>query len=277
MSGTDEKPALSSNLSNTVAVSKFIALKSNFGAASLLLFVMVVSKVPLNLAEFFKDTSVAKSSDLLYGVLVCVFLAILRQLSLTYMRPLARYFVVKKKYNKDKVDRWCTVVFKAMWFAFICWCEWVLFKDADYFPKEFGGPSTNIAEYRDRLIYSINTFKFQPGVKIFYVSQWGYHFMSFLWQISSKRRASFWEMMIHHIVTLFLITISYLRMYISLGIVVLVIHDWVDVVLYITKSLSDSSLKYTTAISFFLLSVEWAYVRLYAYPKCIILIILNYI
>jgi len=100
--------------------------------------------------------------------------------------------------------------------------------------------------------------------------------MSFLWQISSKRRASFWEMMIHHVVTLFLITISYLRMYISIGIVVLVIHDWVDVVLYITKSLSDSSLKYTTAISFFLLSVEWAYVRLYAYPKCIILIILNY-
>jgi len=83
-------------------------------------------------------------------------------------------------------------------------------------------------------------------------------------------------MMIHHIVTLLLITISYLRMYISLGIVVLVIHDWVDVVLYATKSLSDSSLKYTTAISFFFLSLEWAYVRLYAYPKCIILVILNY-
>jgi len=63
-------------------------------------------------------------------------------------------------------------------------------------------------------------------------------------------------MMIHHIVTLFLITISYLRMYISVGIVVFVIHDWVDVVLYATKSLSDSSLKYTTAISFFFLSVE---------------------
>jgi len=100
--------------------------------------------------------------------------------------------------------------------------------------------------------------------------------MSFFWQVSDRKRATFWEMMIHHIVTLLLITISYLRMWISLGIVVLVIHDWVDVVLYIAKSLSDSSLMFTTAISFFFLSVEWAYVRLYAFPKCIILVILNY-
>jgi len=110
---------------------------------------------------------------------------------------------------------------------------------------------------------------------MFYVAQWGYHCMSFLWQISGKRRDSFWEMIIHHVVTLLLITISYLRMWISLGIVVLVIHDWVDVVLYITKSLSDSSLRFT-ATSFLFLSVQWAYVSLYAFPKYIILIIIHY-
>jgi len=280
MSGGGDKHNRPSILSKTITQSRFTALKAFVGArlggASLLVLALIMAKIPLKLVEFFYDTSVAKWRDLLWGMLVCVILVFIRQWFLIYLRPLAKYFVVKKKYSKDKVDRWCTVVFKAMWFAFICWCEWELFKDADYFPKEFGGPWTSMAEYRDRLIISLNTFKFQPGVKLFYVSQWGYHCMSFLWQISHKRRATFWEMMIHHIVTLLLITISYLRMYISLGIVVLVIHDWVDVVLYATKSLSDSSLKYTTAISFFFLSIEWAYVRLYAYPKCIILVILNY-
>jgi len=260
MSGGGDEHTRSNILSKNSTPWVFMTPKApvgvTFGATILMVFALAAAKVPLKLVDFFYDSSIAEPRDLLYGVLVCLVLVIIRQLFLIYLRPFAQYFVVQKKYTKDKVDRWCTVVFKSAWFALICWCEWELFKDADYFPKEFGGRSTSSAEYRDRLIISLNTYTFQPGVKLFYVSQWGYHCMSFLWQVSSKRRSSFWEMIIHHILTLLLITIGYLRMYISLGIVVLVIHDWVDVVLYITKSLSDSSLKYTTAISFFFLTVE---------------------
>jgi len=90
------------------------------GATILMVYALAAAKVPMKLVDFFYDSSIAEPRDLLYGVLVCLVLVIIRQLFLIYLRPLARYFVVQKKYTKDKVDRWCTVVFKSMWFALIC-------------------------------------------------------------------------------------------------------------------------------------------------------------
>jgi len=90
------------------------------GATILMVYALAAAKVPMKLVDFFYDSSIAEPRDLLYGVLVCLVLVIIRQLFLIYLRPFARYFVVQKKYTKDKVDRWCTVVFKSMWFALIC-------------------------------------------------------------------------------------------------------------------------------------------------------------
>lgn len=111
-------------LSKNSALWVYITPKAPVGvtcwATVLMVCALAVVKVPLKLVDFFYDSSIAEPRDLRYGVLVCVILAIIRQLFLIYLRPLARYFVVQKKYTKEKVDRWCTVVFKSMWFAFIC-------------------------------------------------------------------------------------------------------------------------------------------------------------
>jgi len=97
-----------------------------------------------------------------------------------------------------------------------------------------------------------------------------YHVQSLIFQFLLPKRADFLEMFLHHLLTIFLISFSYLNNYIKIGTLVLLVHDISDIFSYLIKSSMDSQKKYLILTSYLLLLASWGYGRLFLFPFYII-------
>ncbi|CAM6093920.1 unnamed protein product [Calypogeia fissa] len=113
------------------------------------------------------------------------------------------------------------------------------------------------------------TLKFR--LKIFYSLQCGFYIYSvaalILWE---TRRKDFKVMMSHHIITIGLISCSYITGSFRVGSVVLVLHDVSDVLLESAKLCKYSELERSAAVLFGLFTFSWALLRLGYFPFWII-------
>lgn len=62
----------------------------------------------------------------------------------------------------------------------------------------------------------------------FYIIELGFYLSSLVLHFSDVRRKDFWELFIHHIITILLLTFSWIQNMIRIGTLVLVIHDTID-------------------------------------------------
>ena len=83
-------------------------------------------------------------------------------------------------------------------------------------------------------------------------------------------RNDFIEMMLHHIVTLFLYGFSYLINMTASGSVIMFLHDWADIFTSFVRCFSETTLTALTLTSTFGMTVSWAYTRLIIFPQVIL-------
>lgn len=98
--------------------------------------------------------------------------------------------------------------------------------------------------------------------------------MGFYWslmfsQFFDNKRKDFWQMFIHHVLTLVLISLSWMCNLHRVGSLVLLVHDCADILLEAAKFLKYANLQKACDIVFGLFTVLWIVTRLGLYPRII--------
>ncbi|PHT97430.1 LAG1 longevity assurance -like protein 2 [Capsicum chinense] len=109
------------------------------------------------------------------------------------------------------------------------------------------------------------------GIKLIYMCQCGFYLYSIaallVWE---TRRKDFAVMMSHHIVTVILISFSYISSFFRIGIVILALHDASDVFMEAAKLFKYSGQELGASVLFGCFAVSWLVLRLFFFPFWVI-------
>jgi len=108
--------------------------------------------------------------------------------------------------------------------------------------------------------------------RAFYLFQLGFYWHSlyahFVYEV---KRSDFWPLLIHHVVTIFLIYFSYLTKFYYIGVLVLICHDINDIFLEFGKTfVYRETWKKTTHFLFACILISWVVSRLTILPLVVI-------
>jgi len=206
-----------------------------------------------------------KYSDFWISVVAAPIFFLLKRAFNFCFTPLYMRFIYEKYQGKARIERaekGAKSVFKFFLFVTACIVGWFVLKDIDFMPKSLfcNGDMNKI--WKDFPYWRKSTY-----FNTYYMVQFGYHLESLVSQMFSKPKNDYIEMMLHHIVAVLLISLSYMSNISNVGASVLFLHDWSDIFTALTRVLVDlPGCKVLTTISFFSLVVSWAWSRLYVFP-----------
>jgi len=236
---------------------------------SFLLSFQIIDTVKQNQADSPPGFRYPQFSDLVGGLYCFVFIAIIRLfLSTTLFKWLGEY-VINPKYQgtqrEERVERFGIVFFKLFYFSVSSFIGYQCLKDAEWLPPSLGGTGKTSACW--------TSYPFAPysdDLKLYYMISLGYHLHSFAFHLFLPRRNDFLEMLLHHLLAIFLVSFSFISNMIRIGSLVLLVHDLADIPGYAVKSSVDTKNTILTLILYFLLLLVWGYCRLYVFPVEII-------
>ena len=87
---------------------------------------------------------------------------------------------------------------------------------------------------------------------------------------STKKRKDFWQMLLHHIATITLISFSWVSNKVRVGMLVVVLHDMADVALEIAKMFLYANFQKVSTTMYSVFAFTWIVTRLYIYPKYVL-------
>lgn len=128
-------------------------------------------------------------------------------------------------------------IFKGIYYLIITVFGYVVLKDCDYFPKELGGRGYMAKMFEQG--YPNSFYHEKPQFFDFhYFICLSYSFMDWIWLVFIyDRQSDFWNMILHHLCTSSLIIFSYITNYSNIGCIVLFLHNFSDVILYLNRML----------------------------------------
>lgn len=183
--------------------------------------------------------------------------------------PICTWLGVKKKSIRKKLveNLWYVCYYPTL----ICVAWWLL-AGSDFFPWNAAGFWRTFPIYEDWVEH--------PSWYYYYAFQLGFYLQGIVALVSFEtKRKDFYELIIHHAVTIFLIVLSYCASQHRLGLNVLIVHDFSDVLLYSTKVIhyvdkyarfKDSKLNTLAQLFFMAFAAVFAWSRNYVYPRFII-------
>lgn len=177
-------------------------------------------------------------------------------------------FKMRHIYNKKLI----TNFYKTTYFIVMITFAYLTCSEASYFPKELGGNGDMMN------IFNGGVTNFLYYYKPYYL--YHYYLISLSYVLSDlfyllfiyETQSDFCIMLLHHLITISLITFSHLVNISHVGLIVLFSHDFTDIFVYITRVVihTDAKEKYKigTGIVFVLVYV---YMRLFVFGKLIVL------
>ena len=110
---------------------------------------------------------------------------------------------------------------------------------------------------------------FIPGFRTYFLANMGYHLHCTLQHAIDHVRHDYVEMMLHHIVTLFLMSFSYMLNMQNAGATVLFLHDIADIFTCFVRCICETTLTNVTLGSVACMLISWFYTRLLMLPYII--------
>lgn len=107
-------------------------------------------------------------------------------------------------------------------------------------------------------------------VYAYYIIEIGFYLSLLFSQFSDVKRKDFWQMFLHHIITLSLLIFSLLCNFQRVGSLIIVLHDTADSSLELAKLGKYARNKWISDPFFGVFTVTWFVTRLYIYPKIIL-------
>lgn len=159
----------------------------------------------------------------------------------------------------SKINKFCESLWKMIVYATLSYLAFTTavhepwFGDTSYFWR--GYPQHAVTAGLARL------YCLQMG---FYASNIG---ILVFWEI---RRKDFWVMMVHHIVTLVLIAVSYHLNFLRVGCIILLLHDVCDVLMECAKMLKYLNQDFGGSVVFGIFMLMWILLRLIYFPFWVI-------
>ena len=143
---------------------------------------------------------------------------------------------------------------------------WLIFVDSP------GAPEINFYDNTSRCWFEPGTKTTSQNVSLFYIVQLSIWIVTcFSHRFVEARHKDYYQMYIHHIVTIGLMAGSWMFGYMRIGVLVLIIHDASDVPLDLMKMANYLKLEgpksfFIVEIAFITCLISWAYGRLFIYP-----------
>ena len=161
-------------------------------------------------------------------------------------------------------------IYKCAYFSVSFLWGYYIMKDSFVYPDFLGGSG----DVKD-LFKDYPFVKFPPGYELYFTGTMGYHLAGCLYHFFGKKlNNDYFEMVLHHLVTLYLYGYSYLT-HTIIGGVIAVLHDIADIFVTNTRIWSDSKFTWPLRISFVLLLPIWFYTRMLVFPYIIYTIIVT--
>jgi ceramide synthetase len=170
-----------------------------------------------------------------------------------------------KEIMEIRLSAMCGSAFKLLYHIAASVALFMLVGDSDWLPKALYGSGT----VRERLFdhEKLVGLPVSEGVRIYYRFALGYHLQEMIVLIFVEMsKPSYYEMLLHHLTTLFLIIWSYSIGYQRVGVLVLIVHYVSDVPVYTCKVFVDTHLKIVTVSGYAMMLTLWGYLRLYVLP-----------
>jgi hypothetical protein len=158
-------------------------------------------------------------------------------------------------------------LFKGSYYIFSSSFGFYVAKDCEFFTRYLGGQGHSLNMFIEYPYLKIQNYE---EVKLYLVIQLGYHLFSLFQHMLKKPKNDYIEMLLHHLVTVALISIAYFMNYVTISVVILFVHDFSDVFGYIVRIFVDTEYKSITLVGYVGLLVTWLYLRIIVFPFDII-------
>ncbi len=162
------------------------------------------------------------------------------------------------------IDKFAACLFKTMFFIFMVMYEYYVLSKESYLPGALLGWG-NASE--------LWTYGYIPSGSLLnlYMVSLGYHLHSTIYHsFFVMRRNDYYELVLHHVLTLWLIILSYFEGYIRVGSIIMFMNDIPDIFVYSSKMLSETLFVKASIVSYVGLLLSYLYFRLIVFPMVII-------
>jgi hypothetical protein len=137
--------------------------------------------------------------------------------------------------------------------------------DLPWFPAILGG--TNGGDASQMYVgYPYQNYPKRWELQIYMLMQVGYHTYSLVNHLIGARRSEFMELLLHHVLTLLLLTIAYLLNFLPIAGLISFSHDIPDCFLYLSRVFVDTKHKTLAICIFMCLLVSYLWGKLTVYP-----------
>mmetsp|Transcript_29007 Transcript_29007/g.66652 ORF Transcript_29007/g.66652 Transcript_29007/m.66652 type:complete len:324 (+) Transcript_29007:68-1039(+) len=208
-----------------------------------------------------------KYQDLLLTLLACVVFVAVQLLFRFCFGDIARSVMPKKSRWSMlvwdvKVVRCCDSAFKCTFYLTSTVLGYLALRQESWMPWPLGGSGSTAHCWTDG--YPAQAMP-QP-LKLYYLITLGFQLSEVVLLFSETRHPDFLEMLLHHIVTCFMVGFSYLLNYVRIGSLVMLLHGATDIFIYASKTFVDTSFKRLSIVSYVALVLAYAWFRIYVFP-----------
>jgi hypothetical protein len=222
------------------------------------IYQMRIANNPTYLWPQYSDLLLALASA---GIIIVIYTGITKILTRGCMGLISNRYQGGERV--DRAEKMAKNVFKATYFAVAAVAAYLLSKDSFYLPSSLGGKGDVEKTFEGLPYYDQSSF---VHLREYFMVQLGYHFSALVLLFIGKMRSDFMEMLLHHSITVFLLSLSYLMNYWPISLMILYVHDISDVFVCLTRVFVDTSQAAITFIIYICLLVTWIYTRLFVFP-----------
>ena len=160
----------------------------------------------------------------------------------------------------------CTNFFKLIYYTLITIFGIYVLSDQPYFPWQLLGKGEISNCFKGGFPNWIYHQK-PDYFNIYYLGVLAFHISDLIWLLFVyELQTDFLMMLVHHICTISLITFSYLTNYSNIGSIIIFLHDFGDIFVYIARIfLNTKAPEFTKSSSGILLLLVWIYTRLFVF------------
>jgi ceramide synthetase len=207
-----------------------------------------------------------KYSDLTLALISTVIIIVIFQVIQKFFTGVCESFISPKYKGierRDRAEKMIKSLFKGTYFTFASVFAYLISKDSFFMPASLGGSGDVEKTFEGYPYFDKSGLRY---MKEYFMVQLGYHFSSFLLLFVGKMRNDFMEMLLHHSITVFLLSLAYLMNYWPISLMILFTHDVSDAFVCFTRVFADTSYSKVVLVCYIMLMVSWVYTRLIIFP-----------